>query len=63
MALMIYPGLMTIRRAYVQYAKKLLEDNNAIVLILPYYETTEMVRLVLCRGINTNGIITSSIPR
>ena len=54
-ALMIYPDLMTLRRIYVQYAKKLLEDSNEIVLILPYYETTEMVRLALYGGIHTNG--------
>jgi hypothetical protein len=54
-ALMIYPDLMTLRRIYVQYAKKLLEDSNEIVLILPYYETTDMARLALYGGINTNG--------
>ena len=54
-ALMVYPDLMTLRRIYVQYAKKLLEDSNEIVLILPYYETTDMVRLALYGGINTNG--------
>jgi hypothetical protein len=54
-ALMIYPDLMTLRRTYVQYAKKLLEESNEIVLILPYYETTDMVRLALYGGINTNG--------
>jgi hypothetical protein len=54
-ALMIYPDLMTLRRIYVQYAKKLLEDSNEIVLILPYYETTDIVRLALYGGINTNG--------
>jgi hypothetical protein len=54
-ALMTYPDLMTLRRIYVQYVKKLLEDSNEIVLILPYYETMEMVRLALYGGINTNG--------
>jgi hypothetical protein len=31
-----------------------LEDNNEIVLIIPYYETTEMVRSVLS-GENKNN--------
>jgi hypothetical protein len=31
-----------------------LEDNNGIVLIIPYYETTEMVRSVLSGENNNN---------
>jgi hypothetical protein len=46
-ALMIYPDPMTLRRIYAEYAKKQLEGGNEIVLILPYYENTEMVRLTL----------------
>ena len=38
---------MTLRAVYSQYTKIQLEDNNQIVLILPYYETTDMVRLAL----------------
>ena len=45
--LMVYPDLMTLRGMYSHYAKTLLEDYNEIVLILPYYETTDMVRLTL----------------
>jgi hypothetical protein len=45
--LVIYPDMITLRRFYSYYAKMQLEDNNEIVLILPYYETTEMVRNVL----------------
>jgi hypothetical protein len=45
--LVIYPDMTTLRRFYSYYAKMQLEDNNEIVLILPYYETTEMVRNVL----------------
>ncbi|MGA7544149.1 MAG: hypothetical protein WBW34_13895 [Nitrososphaeraceae archaeon] len=44
--LMVYPDLMTLRRIYSHSTKTQLEDNE-IVLILPYYETTDMVRLVL----------------
>jgi hypothetical protein len=45
--LMVYPDLLTLRAIYSQYTKILLEEKNEIVLILPYYETTDMVRLVL----------------
>ena len=45
--LVIYPNMITLRRIYSYHAKMQLEDNNEIVLILPYYETTEMVRSVL----------------
>jgi hypothetical protein len=44
---MVFPDLMTLRGVYSHYAKMQLEDSNEIVLILPYYETTEMVRLTL----------------
>jgi MEDS: MEthanogen/methylotroph, DcmR Sensory domain len=54
-ALLIYPDLMTQRRIYTEYARKQLEDNNEIVLILPYYETTDMVRLALSGNTNTDG--------
>ncbi len=43
----VYPDINTLRRIYSYYAKMQLEDNNEIVLIIPYYETTEMVRSVL----------------
>jgi hypothetical protein len=45
--LMVYPDLMTLRGIYSHYTKIQLEENNEIVLILPYYETTDMVRLAL----------------
>jgi hypothetical protein len=45
--LMVYPDLVTLRGIYSHYTKIQLEDNNEIVLILPYYETTDMVRLAL----------------
>jgi hypothetical protein len=55
----VYPDLITLREIYSRYVKFQLEDRNEIVLILPYYETTDMVRLVLSGirdydiGINT----------
>jgi hypothetical protein len=45
--LVVYPDMPTIRAIYSLYSRILLEDSNEIVLILPYYETTDMVRLVL----------------
>jgi hypothetical protein len=51
--LMVYPDLITLRAIYSNYTKIQLEDNNEIVLILPYYETIDMVRLALS-GTNAN---------
>jgi hypothetical protein len=51
--LMVYPNLITLRAIYSNYTKIQLEDNNEIVLILPYYETIDMVRLALS-GTNAN---------
>ena len=45
--LMVYPNLVTLRAIYSQYTKIQLEYNNEIVLVLPYYETPDTVRLVL----------------
>jgi hypothetical protein len=53
-SLVVYPDMNTLRRIYSYYAKIQLEDNNEIVLILPYYETAEMVRSVLS-GENKNN--------
>src|SRR5215216_5319662 len=52
--LVVYPDMNTLRRIYSYYTKMQLEDNNEIVLIIPYYETTEMVRSVLS-GENKNN--------
>ena len=52
--LMVYPDIMTLRAIYSRFTKIQLEDKNEIVLILPYYETTDMVRLVLS-GSNVYG--------
>ena len=53
--LVVYPDINTLRRIYSYYAKMQLEDNNRIVLIIPYYETTEMVRSVLSGENNNNN--------
>jgi hypothetical protein len=52
--LMVYPDLQSLRAIYSSYTKILLENNNEIVLLLPYYETTDMVRLALS-GANSNS--------
>ena len=55
--LMVYPNLVALRAIYSQYTKIQLEYNNEIVLILPYYETPDTVRLVLSgrNGYNDNS--------
>jgi MEDS: MEthanogen/methylotroph, DcmR Sensory domain len=45
--IIVYPDLMTLRGVYSHYTKMQLEQSKEIVLILPYYENTEMVRLTL----------------
>ena len=45
--LMVYQDLLALRGVYSHYTKMQLEQSNEIVLILPYYENTEMVRLTL----------------
>ena len=59
--LMVYPDMPTIRAIYSLYTKILLEDNNEIVLILPYYETTDMVRSVLSGKNAYDDSISSSL--
>jgi hypothetical protein len=46
----VYPDIETLRETYSRYAKSQLEDNNEIVLILPYYETANDVRKTLSEG-------------
>ena len=53
--IIVYPDMMTLRQIYSRYIKAQIEDHNEIVLILPYYETTEMVRNVLSGENNSNG--------
>lgn len=59
--LMVYPDIMTLRAIYSRFTKQQLEDKNEIVLILPYYENTDMVRLVLS-GSNVYGDDISNNP-
>lgn len=59
--LMVYPDIMTLRAIYSRFTKQQLEDKNEIVLILPYYENIDMVRLVLS-GSNVYGDDISNNP-
>ena len=45
--IIVYRDLPTLRKIYSQYTKRQIEEKNEIVLILPHYETTDMVRRVL----------------
>src|SRR5919107_3014464 len=53
--IIVYYDMMTLRQIYAGYIKTQLEYNNEIVLILPYYETTETVRSVLSENHSSNG--------
>ncbi|MBD0360601.1 MAG: MEDS domain-containing protein [Nitrososphaeraceae archaeon] len=44
--MLVYPDLHTFRRIYGQFTKTQLDDNG-VVLLIPYYETTDSVRHVL----------------
>ena len=48
--ILIYSDIETLRKVYSSYTKRQLKDNNEIVVILPYYETTGKVREILSDG-------------
>jgi hypothetical protein len=52
--MIVYPDLNTLREIYSRYIKFQLEENNEIVLIIPYYETTDSVRRILSQNKETN---------
>jgi MEDS: MEthanogen/methylotroph, DcmR Sensory domain len=53
-SILVYPNVETLRETYSRYVKSQLEDNNEIVLILPYYETANKVRKTLSEGFANN---------
>jgi hypothetical protein len=53
-SILVYPNIETLRETYSKYVKRQLEDNNEIVLILPYYETANKVRKTLSEGFVNN---------
>jgi hypothetical protein len=58
--LMVYSDLQSLRAIYSNYVKIQLKDNNEIVLILPYYETPGMIRLVLSGSNSNTGYVNRS---
>jgi hypothetical protein len=60
--LTVYPDLPSFRAIYSNYTKLQLEDNE-IVLFLPYYETTDMVRFVLSGMNSRNDNVNSNLGR
>jgi CheY-like chemotaxis protein len=42
----------TLREVYSNYIRKQIEDNNEVVLVNPFYETTDSVRQVLSEKYN-----------
>ena len=50
-----YSELYTLRELYSNYVKKQIGENNEMVLINPFYETTESVRQILSKnGVNVS---------
>ena len=47
--LMIYPDLSIQRELYSGYIQKQIEKNNEVILINPFYETTDSVRQILSK--------------
>ena len=45
--IIIYPDLDTSRELYSNYVHKQIKENNEIVLVNPFYETTDSVRQIL----------------
>jgi hypothetical protein len=59
--LMVYPDTPSLRAIYSRFTKIQLENNNDIVLILPYYETTDAVRLVLSGEKSNSGNVNPNL--
>jgi hypothetical protein len=55
--LVVYPNTPTLRKIYSSYTKSQLEDNNELVVILPYYETTYAVRSILSQTIDVRKCV------
>ena len=45
--IVVYPNIEVLRETYFHYIKRLLEDNNEMVIFLPYYESAESVKKIL----------------
>ena len=53
--IVIYPNLAILREIYSNYALTQIEENNEIVVLIPYYETTDSVRSVLQKSMNSSS--------
>jgi hypothetical protein len=53
-SILVYPNIEMLRETYSRYVKTQLQDNNEIVLLLPYYETANKVRKTLSEGFVNN---------
>jgi hypothetical protein len=60
--MLIYEDLTTLREFYSNYIHKQIEENNEIVLINPFYETTDSVRQILSQH-NHGGIDVSKYEK
>src|SRR5919205_4020066 len=50
--IIIYPSLHRLRELYSNYVLKKIEENNEIIIVNPFYETTDSVRRVLTEKYN-----------
>ncbi len=50
--MIIYPNSVTLRDLYSNYTHKQIEENNGVVQINPFYETTESVIQTLAEKYN-----------
>lgn len=48
--LLVYPDIMTFRSIYSSFVKTELQDKNNALVILPFYETLDSVRVTLLEG-------------
>jgi MEDS: MEthanogen/methylotroph, DcmR Sensory domain len=53
--IIIYSDLFTLRELYSNYIQEQIEENNEMILINPFYETTDSVRQILSKkGVNVS---------
>jgi hypothetical protein len=45
--LLVYPDTATLRQVYSSYIGSALNGNNEVVIVFPFYETTDSVRRAL----------------
>jgi hypothetical protein len=58
--IVIYPNLAILREIYSNYTLTQIEENNEIVVLIPYYETTDSVRSVLQKSMNSSSNSTNT---